>query len=391
MTRLVHGAASHVGLVRHQNEDSYISGDGLYAVCDGMGGARAGEVASEVACRALLDLEPYSAGSDDLLRSVERANDAILRRSLEEPALRGMGTTLTAAVAKQDGILIAHVGDSRAYLLRDGELRQVTDDHSLVGEMMRRGQLTAKQAASHPHRSVITRALGTERDVEPDVIDLDLAPGDRVLLCSDGVSGMVHPDELALILAEGDDPQSIAEAVVDAALVGGGEDNATVVVVLALEDPDPGADGGGGAGSAAVAERRPAVVGPERRIPDKEQEKAADPASRHAAPARSRWGRLRRRTLALIVGGALALVLLFGVGLTLFNSSVYWVGTYDNKAALFQGMPYAVLGKDLYHVVEVSPSDYSPLPPYLKQRVDAHDLTSKEAGQRLIRGLPVSP
>jgi serine/threonine protein phosphatase PrpC len=391
MTRLVHGAASHVGLVRHQNEDSYISGDGLYAVCDGMGGARAGEVASEAACRALLDLEPYSAGPDDLLRSVERANDVILRRSLEDPALRGMGTTLTAAVAKENGILIAHVGDSRAYLLRDGELRQVTDDHSLVGEMMRRGQLTEKQAAAHPHRSVITRALGTDRDVEPDLIDLDLAPGDRVLLCSDGVSGMVRPDELARILDEGDDPQTIAEAVVDAALVGGGEDNATVVVVLALADPDPEADEGEISGSAAGDERRPPVVGPERRTPgNKEEERTADPPSRRAR-LRSRRDRLRRRTVAFIVGGALVVVLLFGVGLTLFNSSVYWVGTYDSRVALFQGMPYAVLGKDLYHVVEVSPADYSPLPPYLKQRVDAHDLTSKEAGQRLIRGLPRSP
>ncbi len=160
--RLIHGAASHVGLVRKQNEDSFVAGEGLYAVCDGMGGARAGEVASETACETLLFLRPFATEEAELRRSVAAANDAIVEKSIKDPRLFGMGTTMTAAVGREGGLLLAHVGDSRAYLLRDGTLRQVTQDHSLVGEMVRRGQLTPEQAAAHPHRSVITRALGTE-------------------------------------------------------------------------------------------------------------------------------------------------------------------------------------------------------------------------------------
>ena len=195
--RLEYAAASDVGLVRNQNEDSFVAGDGLFAVCDGMGGARGGEVASEAACRALLALPAEAVDAERLGDTIAEANTSIFSRSLVEPGLHGMGTTLTTALAGDESLLIGHVGDSRAYLWRAGRLRQVTQDHSLVGEMVRSGQLTPDQAAIHPYRSVITRALGTEASVQPDIFELPVEAGDRLLLCSDGLSGMLSLDDIA--------------------------------------------------------------------------------------------------------------------------------------------------------------------------------------------------
>ena len=229
--RLRAGVASDCGLVRSANEDSFILRPGLYAVCDGMGGARAGEVASQMACLGLIGVDPASAGLDELRQAIVKANLAIIQRSTSESELLGMGTTLTAALFKDDTLVVAHVGDSRAYVLRDGGLTQMTADHSWVGEMVRRGELTAAQAARHPHRSVITRALGTDMELDPDVIELSLEPGDRVLLCSDGLTGMVDDETIGRLMSLGADAQSTAQSLVDAALQNGGEDNVTVVVV----------------------------------------------------------------------------------------------------------------------------------------------------------------
>ncbi len=165
--RLRAGVASDCGLVRPANEDSFLLRTGLYAVCDGMGGARAGEVASQMACLGLVALDPASAGEPDLRRAIASTNKAITGRSASEEHLLGMGTTITVALVKAESLIVAHVGDSRAYVLHAGELAQVTDDHSWVGEMVRRGEITLAQAAVHPHRSVITRALGTDGDVIP--------------------------------------------------------------------------------------------------------------------------------------------------------------------------------------------------------------------------------
>jgi serine/threonine protein phosphatase PrpC len=238
------GVASDRGLVRPANEDSFLLRRGLYAVCDGMGGARAGEVASEMACLGLVSLDPASSGKKELRTAVVNTNQAIVSRSLAEDHLLGMGTTLTAAMFKDGSLILAHVGDSRAYLFRDGDLVQLTNDHSWVGEMVRRGELTAEQAAVHPHRSVITRALGTDREVEPDVKEVEVAEGDRILLCSDGLTGMVSDEQIAALLAGTDAPQAAADALAKAALAGGGEDNVTVVVVDVMPGegppPDPG-------------------------------------------------------------------------------------------------------------------------------------------------------
>ena len=225
------GVASDRGLVRQTNEDSYLIRRGLYAVCDGVGGARAGEVASEMACRGLLVLAPATAGPEELRKAIVEANLAIARRSLEEERLRGMGTTLTAALARERSLSLAHVGDSRAYLLHDSSLTQLTDDHSWVGEMVGRGELTPAQAAVHSQRSVITKALGTDGDVYPDVFEVPVEVGDRVMLCSDGLTGMVSDSVIAEILRRDEGPQAVAGLLVQAALDGGGEDNVTVVVV----------------------------------------------------------------------------------------------------------------------------------------------------------------
>jgi protein phosphatase len=244
--RFRYAVASNVGLVRRSNEDSFLARDGLFAVCDGMGGARGGEVASETACRTLLTVDPRTAGPDTLREAVMKANTAIVRRSLEEDRLIGMGTTLTAALGLGDRLVFAHVGDSRGYLLHDGELRQVTSDHSWVGEMIRRGELTPAQAAVHPHRSVITRALGTEGVVRPDILEVPVVAGDRLVLCSDGLSGMVLDPLIQELTKVAADPQQAADSLVEAALEAGGDDNVTVVVVFIGADAAGGSAGAGG-------------------------------------------------------------------------------------------------------------------------------------------------
>jgi len=240
--RIRAGVLSDRGLVRPANEDSFFLRKGLYVVCDGMGGARAGEVASQMACLGLLALDPATAGVTELRTAVVNTNQAIVSRSRTEEHLMGMGTTLTAVVVKADFLILAHVGDSRAYLFRDGHLAQMTDDHSWVGEMVRRGELTPAQAAIHPHRSVITRALGTDVDVDPDIREIPVEVGDRILLCSDGLTGMVSDEQIAEILARRESPRVTAELLVKAALDGGGEDNVTVVVADLLAD-ESGGDG----------------------------------------------------------------------------------------------------------------------------------------------------
>jgi serine/threonine protein phosphatase PrpC len=205
-------------------------------------------------------VDPNSAGEEQLRQAVAGANRAIIRRSATEGELLGMGTTLTAALIRDRTLMVAHLGDSRAYLLHDDRLTQLTSDHSWVGEMIRRGEITAAQAANHPHRSVITRALGTDLDVDPEMVEVSLAAGDRVLLCSDGLTGMVDDDGIAQVMQQGLDSQATAQALVDAALANGGEDNVTVVVVDVDPEAKPGEEGG-----ASWADMR-VLIGPSDRI-----------------------------------------------------------------------------------------------------------------------------
>jgi protein phosphatase len=248
--KLTPGGSTDKGRVRSGNEDNYVVDRRLqlYAVADGMGGHRGGEVASATALEALRAAVASGTGLGDAITS---ANSAVHAKAADDEELAGMGTTLTAVVPDGSNALFGHVGDSRAYLLHDGELRQVTDDHSLVEEMVREGKLTEEEAAVHPRRSIITRALGVDDSVEVDVFSVPLADGDRILICSDGLTTMVRPDDIAGLLRRESDPTRAANLLVDAANAAGGEDNITAVVIdveddgldpLAMADPGPDLD-----------------------------------------------------------------------------------------------------------------------------------------------------
>ncbi len=196
--RLIAGVATDVGRVREGNEDAFLVDPPLYAVADGMGGARAGEVASQLALQTIAELQ--RGGDTGLEDEVRAANDAVFARASEDERFAGMGTTLTAALASPETIHLAHVGDSRAYLLRAGALRQLTRDHTLVDRMVQAGEITRDEAEVHPHRNVLLRALGTEPTVEVEAFDVGLLEDDRVLLCSDGLTTMVTEDQIGAIL-----------------------------------------------------------------------------------------------------------------------------------------------------------------------------------------------
>jgi serine/threonine protein phosphatase PrpC len=220
-----------VGHVRTHNEDSVMAQPPLFVVADGLGGHEAGEVASSIAVETLRDTAPKRADAKALGRAVRAANREVIRAAREGYGRSGMGTTITAAIVEGSHIAVAHVGDSRAYLLHDGMLERVTADHSMVADMVRRGQITEEESRIHPHRSVITRALGTDPNMYADTYDVDASAGDRLLLASDGLTGMLTDAEITALLLEHRDPQDAARMLVDAANDAGGVDNISVVVV----------------------------------------------------------------------------------------------------------------------------------------------------------------
>src|SRR5918993_4484499 len=221
------------GRRRRRNEDAYVAEPPLFAIADGMGGAQAGEVASGLAAAVLEEATGEERGEARVAALIQEANRRVFQRSNEDAATSGMGTTMTVAlVDNSDGtIAFGHVGDSRAYRIRGGELEQLTDDHSLVGELVRGGRLSPADAETHPQRPVIPRPLGTEPDVDVDTFTVEAEPDDIYLLCSDGLTDMVSPSEVRSLLVEhGSDLEAAARALVDAANAGGGEDNITVVL-----------------------------------------------------------------------------------------------------------------------------------------------------------------
>jgi protein phosphatase len=304
------GFATDVGRVREGNEDSFLVEPPLYAVADGMGGHRGGDVASQLALATVEEL--FKAGKGTLGEQVREANRLVYERAGEDRRLAGMGTTLTAALITSEGAHLAHVGDSRAYLLRAGALRQLTEDHTLVNRMVRAGEITEDEAEHHPHRNVLLRALGTEPDVDVDEDSVGLLEGDRLVLCSDGLTGMVTEDQIQAILEATGPPQEAADRLVRTANRAGGIDNITVVVLDV-----GGADGGGGheGGAARVAVSRSSL---------------------------RRWA--TRTALAV----AVVLAALFG--LRAFVESQWYVGIDQGKVAVYQGIPAEVLGFRLSHV-----------------------------------------
>jgi PPM family protein phosphatase len=318
--KVVTAGVTDVGRVRDGNEDDFIDQAdrlGLVAVADGMGGHRAGEVASATALEAL---RASVANGQSLRDAIEGANDAVLEKSESDLELHGMGTTLTAGMLGSDGhLVVGHVGDSRAYLVRGGELTQITTDHSLVEEMVRDGVLTPEQAEVHPQRSTITRALGIDPRVEVDEYPIELQPGDRILLCSDGLTTMVRPDEIAGILTREPDPKRAAQLLVDAANAAGGEDNITAVIIEAVEVPDD-----------EVA--APAV---------------ADDDTSDAPPVkpRRRRGRTFFRVLVWVLPVLLVLAIAF-LAIGWYARNTYFVGVNRGRVTVFQGVKGGLLAWD---------------------------------------------
>lgn len=230
------GARTDVGLVREHNEDSYLVRSPVFAVCDGMGGHAAGEVASAIAVATIAEHAPLHADDVLLGAAVEKANAAVIEGAANGTGRPGMGCTATCALIENDRMAIAHVGDSRIYLLHEGTLVRLTHDHSYVEELVDAGEITADEARVHPSRSVITRALGSDVDMYADHFTLDVSLGDRVILCSDGLSSMVEDSEIEAIAVSSTTPQAAADNLVAAALTEGGHDNVTVVVVDVTDD-----------------------------------------------------------------------------------------------------------------------------------------------------------
>ena len=238
MNLAAYSGATDTGRKRRRNEDAYVVAPPLFAVADGMGGAQAGEIASKLAATVLEDTDSGSlSGPERVASLIQEANRRVHERSNTDPATSGMGTTMTVALVESDGVVIGHVGDSRAYLVRDGGIEQITEDHSLVNELVKTGRLSSGEAETHPQRSVITRAVGTDPDVDVDSFIVDARAGDVFLLCSDGLTDMVSDDEiLAAVQEHRNDLKRLTKALVSAANRGGGEDNITVVAFAIASD-----------------------------------------------------------------------------------------------------------------------------------------------------------
>ena len=359
------------GRQRNANEDAFYARAPVFAVADGMGGAQAGEVASRVAAEAF-----ESAGEHDdaperyLSRVVTEANERIHELAQSDASRSGMGTTLTAALIRDDEVSLAHVGDSRAYVLRDGELKRLTSDHSLVEELRREGRLTEAQAEEHPQRSIITRALGPEPDVEVDTMTVPARPGDVFVLCSDGLTTMVPEARIARILERSKSLESAVSRLVREANEGGGRDNITVVA-FRLADAE-----------VAAAKEQPTLIAP----PTQEAEPAAarPPARRERAPAAAvvrRWpGRVTRALVALAIVGALAIAGLYGA------RQVYFLGVDEGgRVALYRGLPYDLpFGIELYDERYSSPVQLDSLPPERRSVVTDHELRSHDDASSLV-------
>jgi protein phosphatase len=353
--RLAVGSRTDIGRARKRNEDSLLVRDPLFAVADGMGGHRGGNVASAMAVEALGAVNPAGMTGDAILRAIETANHDILERGDAERDLEGMGTTVTALLIDGEQGRIAHVGDSRAYRLRDGLLRQLTEDHTVVQEFVRQGRLSREDAERHPQRSMLMRALGVDDEVRIEDLTVDLQPGDRFLLCSDGLSGMLSEDGIALVLGTTPAPQDAADRLVALANEAGGDDNITVIVVDVLDDgSQPVAADGARAASGSDPNRTdvtPAVtVAPSAPAP-------AVGAGGLATEADARAKRRRRgRIVAAVLLVLLAAGLLGGfVGARALLNGQWYVGTSGGRVAVFQGIPASVLGVHLAHVRTVTP------------------------------------
>jgi PPM family protein phosphatase len=409
-----HAGRTDVGRQRSANEDDFVLAPPFFAVADGMGGAKAGEVASAMATEVFEgESDSGEPAEAQLARILREANRRIYDLAVADESHRGMGTTLTAAKVTGDEISLAHVGDSRAYRMRDGELEQLTKDHSLVAELERSGQITAEAAEHHPQRSIITRALGPEPEVEVDTYTVTGREGDLFLLCSDGLTSMISDEEIGSILRSADSLDAAADTLVRAANQSGGKDNITVVLFRVGPNGDgvPGEDetiaGQVSAaevqaaaaldqptephpGPAALAGAAPdaTVVAPPDRAADREARRRRGRGSRDGtqeAPRRRRF-RLRTAVKTLLALAVLAAVV---TGLYALSRQVYFIGTNDaGLVTVYRGIPYELpLGLDLYEEEYPSGVPARAIPARRRDRVLDHEWRSREDAMDLIRVL----
>jgi serine/threonine protein phosphatase PrpC len=376
-------ALSDVGRARQSNEDSYLERSPLFVVADGMGGARAGEVASHIAVETAKVAEVGASPEQDLAEVARTANREIYSKAQSDSEHAGMGTTFTGALVTGSEVAIGHVGDSRMYRLRDGELERLTHDHSLVEEFVRQGKLTPEEAEVHPQRSIITRALGPEPEVQVDTFTYPGRAGDVYLICSDGLTGMISEDQVAEILSAGGSLTDAAQRLIDAANENGGRDNITVVL-FRLEDAGDGAadsdtlgDQAGLSGEAV----RAAVTGADAAelggaAAPRERTDHGDEETIVERPSDAREGREHTRVRETIEGGvpstspiharraprvsarrrifalvAVVLVLAAAVAVVWVVDRQFWfVGTdQSGMVTLYRGLPYELpLGINLY-------------------------------------------
>jgi len=410
------------GRQRRDNEDSAYARAPVFVVADGMGGAQAGEVASRLAIEAFERGLPDNGSPEERLRArVVEANHQIYERSRADRQRAGMGTTLTAAYVDDAHVAIAHVGDSRAYLYRDGTLQRLTQDHSLVDELVRRGKLTEEQAAEHPQRSIITRALGPEPDVEVDTWTYPARAGDVVLLCSDGLTSMISEERVREILATHDNLDEAADALINEANEAGGRDNITVVLfrleeagvgdgtadqetmvgVAAPRRPAAGADpddgpvaSGATAGRAEHARRSTAVaVAPPPTRPSLRRLAPSPPgAARRLVPrpppVAERHERRFIKPLAALLATAIVVAIIGSAGY-LASRQLYFIGTNaQGIVTIYRGFPYDLpFGVPLYETYYVSGVPASLIPVARRGQLLNNDLRSQTNATSLVMDL----
>jgi len=399
------------GRQRRGNEDSAFARAPLFVIADGMGGARAGEVASQMAVEAFQNEFPEQGTPEERLADVAQvANRRIYEISRSEHERAGMGTTLTAVYVDEGRLAVAHVGDSRAYLFRDGELGLLTQDHTLVGELVKRGKLTEEQAAEHPQRSIITRALGIDAEVEVDTWSYNARAGDTVLLCSDGLTSMISEEQIIAVLSTESDLATAADRLIDEANEAGGRDNITVILFTLEEveggdapaddptvigmSPASSAEGAAGAGTGARAAgatltaslHSPPAPPPSARTTSRPTARLARTQGPRPDPGRGRRSRWFTKPMAALLA-TLIVAFLIGGGGYLATRQLFFVGTNSQGiVTIFRGLPYQLpFGIRLYESFYVSGVPVQYVPSQRRSQLLNHQLRSQNDAVSLVR------